>query len=670
MSMLKRVMAAKQRAEAAAVPEPQRFEPVRIARLASERIEAVGRFEKEHGANAVPNSPDLERILALPRRPPPEEESPEGRALIERMTARLANGRAAGDGCACALLNPSRFDGTPGSACITALRFIQAWYLAEAEEVQGCLGPIAVGAGKTGIDVLTAMVVPGCKQAVLLLPPGLKPQFLADFALWAQHFKVPNISGGPGAALDGRFVPGRPVLHVLKYSELSSPKVGVRWFADRPEISVVIADEAQALKARNAVRVGRFIDHFIANPETRFFCHTGSLTSRGIEDYSHLSALALRQGSPVPIEPHTVTSWGSCLNPQKGPAAPPGALMTLCQPGEAVEHGFARRFIETKGVVATFEGSLAGVELRVSERKPPPMPEAVRKALADVRQRMVRPDGEELQEALEVARVAREVACGFHLYWHYPHAVPADFEKGGKIDQWFAKRQAWNREVRRKLEQRAPELDSEGLLKAAARRAAEGYKGKLPVWHSDTWEAWAAVEKTVPHETRVKWLDDWLARDAAAWMAEMEAKGTPGIVWVGNPAFGQMISRVADRPYFGAGDDAAVGIKAENDQGAKRSIVASIAAHHRGRNLQNFSANLVTQPPGSSEIWEQLLGRTHRSLQRATVVTVEIYQHVAELKESFDTAMGRALYAKSTTRADQKLLGAADSRGNRVLDIG
>jgi hypothetical protein len=642
-------------ADARPVATREGFKAARVARLAAESRNRDERFVKEHGEDAVRNSEDLERILALPYRPVPTEEGFE--MMRREMTARLSNGRARGDGCLCHELNPAMYDGTPGSACITDLRDIQAWYLYEAALVQGCLGPIAVGSGKTGIDILVAMVVPDCREAVLLLPNTLKPQFLADFRLWAQHFQVPNLGGGePGAGPNGEYVQGRPVLHVLKYSELSSPRFS-QWFEARPDITVVIADEAQALKDRTAVRVGRFLDHFLNKPDTRFFCHTGSLTSRGIEDYSHLAALSLRECSPVPIEPSVVTAWGKALNPTRPGVepAPPGALLRLCKPGETVYQGFARRFIETAGVVATFEGSLTGVELIVAEREPPPMPQEVKDALAMVRSKKTRPDGEKTDDALEAAMWAREVACGFFMYWNFPGIPPEEFaEPDGLIPRWYRARKAWNKEVRAALDgPRVPNMDSEGLLKEAARRHVAGYRGLKTTWASKTWEAWSAIEKTVPHETKTKWLSDWLARDAAAWMLEQEAKGKPGIVWVENPALGHLVAKAAGRPYYGRGDEAAIGIRAERGD---RSVVASIKAHHRGRNLQAFSANLVMQPPADAGIWEQLIGRTHRSLQKASVVTVELYLHVTELESAFDIALGRAGYVKGTTLSDQKLL--------------
>lgn len=632
------LLSSRPKAQPPAAPAPTK---AKIAHLAAKATAPDARFEKPYAKSPVRNSPELERILNLPRRALPTEA--DLASMRAEMTALLSNGVPAGQ-CYCKKLNPNE-------NCITELRDVQAWYFYEARLVGGVLGIIQVGGGKTGIGALTAMVVPDCREAVLLLPPGLKEQFLKDFRRWAQHFKVPNIAGGPGAGPNGEFLPGRPVLHVLKYSELSSPGFA-RWFDARPNISVVICDEAHALKAVGATRTKRFLANAEARPNTRYFLHTGSLTSKAIQEYTHLSALALGPGSPVPIDPHVVSVWGEALNPPRhGDPAPPGALMRLCEPGENVYQGFARRLLETAGVVSSMEGALAGVELVIKQRKPPEMPPELRDALRQVRETMTRPDGEELTDAFEVARCVRELCAGYYNYWAYPGSKPEDFEPGGRIDNWFQKRQDWNRAVRDRLKTHVLEMDSEGLLKAAAKRALGGYTGLRPIWHEESAAPWFEVEKTVPHETRVKFVSDWLARDAADW-----GHANAGIIWVEGPELGRLIARLGGFVYYGEGAEAAAGIDAEKGD---KTIVASIRAHGTGRNLQySFHRNLFVQVPADAGVWQQTVGRTHRPGQESPVVYVEVYLHAPELQEAFDLATRRAGYAGGTTRGDHKLLSA------------
>ncbi len=143
-------------------------------------------------------------------------------------------------------------------------------------------------------------------------------------------------------------------------------------------------------------------------------------------------------------------------------------------------------------------------------------------------------------------------------------------------------------------------------------------------------------------------MDDWLARDAAAW-----AKEHTGIVWVEHPELGERIAALAGIPYFGAGDDAHRDILKEK---GNRSIVASINSHTTGKNLQGaFNENLIVQFPSSAETMEQCVGRTHRSGQEAARVLVDYYLHTKELEDSKEKALERAAYIAQILGSDQKL---------------
>lgn len=591
----------------------------------AERAAAPTRAVRERlsalGLPPVPHSKDLERVLALPRRAIP--------SLVEQQSAAdfLTDALKKPEGpCDCA---------SRGRPCIKRLLPVQGWYLLEASRVGGALGHIVVGGGKTGIDILLPMVV-RCKRAALLIPPALRAQFAADFHHWSQHFHVPNLVGGAGP-----FRTGVPVLEVVSYSELSS-KGFAAWFqATKPDC--VIADEAQALKDKKAARTLRFIQHFIKAPNTKFFCHSGSLTTRSVEDFAHLSALALRDGSPVPLDSGQVIAWGAALDPEKvvGGRAPAGALNRLCQDGEPVRQGFRRRLLETPGVISTVDAQLA-IPLYIRERKPPPMPLAVKDALDLVRRTEARPDGQELVEETEVAACLKQVACGFFYRWKFPRGEPSAL-----IEEWFSRRKAYFSEVRRLLEHPRTFLDSPGYAMDAAKRALAGYKGPLPVWHSRHFAAWQEIQKEVQPVSEAVWVSDWLARDAVEW-----AKNSPGIIWCLHTAFARRVAELGRLPYFGGGDLASLEIAKET---GARSIVASIKAHGTGKNLQAFSRNLVANSPSDGGAWEQLLGRTHRLGQTAESVSVDVYRHTPEVARALEDARGFARYRKEVTGAIDRL---------------
>ena len=585
---------------------------------------------------------DLERILALPRRPLPSEE--EMAAMARTMTTRLKRDRPGpgqDGGCACAKLRPEVVK-RGQNPCLTELRPIQGWYLAEAASVGGILGLLPVGSGKSALDILVPMVVPGCTLAVLLLPPGLRAQIRHDYLCWSQHFLTPNLVAGPGP-----FHPGRPKLEILAYSELSLPKNSA-WFKSRPELSVIISDEAQALRDRGSSRTHRFLKLFAeSDKRIRLFAHSGSITTKRPGDYSHFSAIALGEGSPLPLSPGVVEEWADELIPNEFYQGDGGKLKALCGPNENVRKGFHRRLVETAGVITTTDVGI-GTPLKFAVRKPPTMPAEVREALDNVRAKEQRPDGEELVDAMEVAAVAKQVAAGFYLFWRYPHAAEIDFEVGGLIDTWFNLRQEWNRELRETLKHRKEHMDSPKLVRDAAIRGGEGYKGALPTWRSDCWAPWAEIQDKVLPVTAVKWISHWLMEDAAAWGHE-----APGIIWYSNAAVGHAIADIGKFPQYGPGDNAATGIAREL---GNRTIVASIAAHGTGRNLQSFNRNHIVQLPSDTGTFEQLIGRSHRSGQPAEQVSVNFYQHSQEYVDALARATEFARYVRDTTGSPQKLL--------------
>lgn len=611
------------------VPAPEL--PLPKQSIASAQVQ---RLRDKLVSGSVEWSPDLARVLALPRR-----EKPDCEALAEELTLRLK---------------------TPNGAM--KLRPIQAWALWEGAQVGGLLGNICVGAGKELIGLLMPLVMPSCRRAVLLIPPSLRAQLLEfDWQRYGEHWQLPNLAGG------SRFTPGKPVLHIVAYSELSSPKSTKLLEQIQPD--VIIANECHLLKARNVAKTRRFLRYYAEHHMTRFCGWSGTITSNSLRDYAHLSALALGEQSPLPLQPATVDEWAAALDPSpRGDTLDAGQLRTLCKPGEAPRAGFRRRFVDTAGVVATAENEL-GTSLVFHERAGIQMPSEVTEHLRKLRKPpeqggWVRPDGEEFVDALRVNACARELAAGFYYRWKFPKGEPEEL-----ILDWFEKRQGWNRELRKKLEQAQAYLDSPKLCATAARRFYEGdcpgcKRGPLeshergckeaeshPLWPSQTWPAWGAIENAVYHESEAMWVSDFAVQAAADW-----AKEAPGIVWVEHDAFGKRLAHISKMPYYGGGVDAALSIM--NEPGT-RSVIASMKAHGTGRNLQAFNRNLITSMPSDAALVEQVVGRTHRSGQRADEVEVWLFRHTDELRDALIRARTKARYIQDTTGSSQKLCYAA-----------
>lgn len=567
-------------------------------------------FEYRAGA-AVRQSKDLTRVLALPRR----TLNPDDPTFAAKWTKALRKDTML---CNCVARWGPR-------GCIKDLFSIQGVALEELHNTGGLLGSIGVGHGKTGIGILAPMATG--LDTVLLIPPNLRRQFYErDFPQWSVHFHTPNLAGGRF------FEPGKPSLHVIAYSELSSAKATD--LLERLKPKLIIADEAHKLKNRKASRTMRFL-RYVSGSSARFAGWSGTLTSRSLKDYAHLAAIALREGSPLPLHWSTVEEWAGAIDSTDFPS-PPGALVAF---GEPVREGFRKRLIETPGVVATAEGAI-GTSLLMEERKAPPVPIEVATAIAHLNNTWERPDGELFYEALDVARCARELASGFYYRWIYPRGEPEPLRK-----EWKAVRKAWHQELREKLKRPRPHMDSMLLLCQAAARHLEGYDGPLPTWETDFYSEWLAIRDRVQPETEAVWISEFLVRDAAAWLKE-----NIGIAWYEHTAFGEKLAELSGVPFYGPGTEPELLEKGD------RAIIASIRAQGTGKNLQAFSNNLFANMPNDSAAWEQAIGRTHRNGQAADEVRVSVYQHVPAFRDALDRAKGYAEYVEQTTGSKQKLV--------------
>lgn len=633
--------------------------------LPAKRAEAVEETDqpllRQMRGQAPGESNDLRRILALPKRPQPSKEDV---ALWSEMVEReFGKGDVA---CQC----EARFK----RRCCKHLLPTQAWALYEGDMMGGLLGPIGVGHGKTLLDLLMAMVV-GAKRAVLLLPPELKQQLLeVDWHFYGQHWKLPNLAGQTVT----EYHPGRPMLYVIAFSELSGAKNSDILTQLAPD--VVIIDEAHRVANRTAARTKR-LNRFLRDfPETRVFAWSGTLTKKGIADYAHLAGSALREGSPVPLHFPTVEEWAAHLDPVKI-RTPVGALRQLTKDGKGscAREGFQARLISTMGVVSSGDTASSQASLTIRERKVKAVPLAVREALERFEAgakvgAWQRPDGEELVDALSAARCARELSCGFFYRWRWPRGEPV-----AVIESWLEARKEWHKELREKLKKAKAQMDSPLLCTKAAIRWQKGYvhierddegrekkrvvipphsrSGPLPTWEALHWERWEEERDNAKPETEAVWLDDFLVDDAVDWLVE-----GPGLLWYEFNAYADRIHArakargIKNFVFVGPGEES-------NDylltaKGDERLVISS-RAHGTGKNLHMFTRSLVTNPGSDGAGWEQLLGRTHRNGQLADEVTFEVYRHTEPFRNAVDRARELSAHIEGTFGVTQRLASVA-----------
>jgi hypothetical protein len=611
----------------------------------------------------VGGSTDLDRILALPRRAPLDLNSATAEAIVELEMAKYAKDNP---NCRCQEIDPRR-------TCIKRMLPAQAWMLREIHQNQGLLAHMSVGAGKSFLDITAALALTDVKQVLLLIPASLRDQIQHDYQMIAQHFHVPGFimhMGNEKPLYPTGAIPGRPTLHVLPYSRLSLAEESD--FLNRLGPDAIIADECDAIRNPSSSRSLRVYKWFAGGetPEerqrrmaTKFLGWTGSLTDHSITEFNYLSLFALRERSPLPLDPNVVTEWGRCLDATTNPS-PPGELLKFCSPGEDVRHAFRRRLAETPGFIIAnitdihVTGGTGLVENDIREKIAPELPPIIVQALSMVRMG-IRPDSlipnpdgeiygdEELEDALAIARAAQEVSTGVLYYLTFPEGEPTWL-----IKDYLKARGAYNREVREKTLEGHTFLDSAMLCEHAAMRywGDSEKRDDRPEWRCEAYNKWKDIKDKVKPKPESCVLHDFIAQDAVEWGAER-----PGIIWYGMRALATKMQELSGLPVHDGGTKGGLRLRAEK---GNRSIICSIKSNSRGRDgLQfAFDRQLIINPMASATGWEQLIGRAHRRGQRSQTVTTEIYLHTPELRKAVDQAMRRGTYVKEILGADQKLL--------------
>ncbi len=604
-------------------------------------------FQK--GVHDAPPPPPLELDVNTFVADSPHDEE------LQRALSRLRQGESA------------QLVGLGYEFCIDTLNPVQAWFLRELAEVGGVFGMVSVGGGKSGANILGPLALPHLRKWVLLAKPDQRIHYKKAYLRFREHFRVPTIIFDQQGDLDGSYVvPGAPQLHFLPYSLLSNKKSTTLFEDIDPD--GVLADEVHLVANKTSARTMRWLRVMATRPRV-FGCASGSTIRRSIKDVSHLALHSLGLGSPYPALSPLVEQIAAVVDPSPIPDRRSDlALRMFAEFGNkqfketifssgfggdgGICEGYRERVKRTPGIVSA-RTSQIDCSISIHERKIAHVPQEIIQPLRDAR-KGTRPDGEEVVEALDIAEMSREVAAGFYTYWAYPKSTAEERSPGGLIDQWFAARKAYAKESRSKLLSGERHLDSPKLLEEAAIRAWQTprYSGPLPVWPSDSWPAWRDIRHKVEPDPRVRWIDDYLAKDAAQWAQE-----NVGVVWVQSRPLGLKIAQLAGLPYHAGGPNCEAEILAED---GSRSVIASIKAHGTGRDgLQlKFNKQLFAQFPPSGDMIEQILGRLARPGQRADTVESWVYRHLSEYRDAFTSAYRLSQFIESQT--NKQLLLAAD----------
>lgn len=503
----------------------------------------------------------------------------------------------------------------------------------------GPFAAIRVGGGKTGLCMLIAshyLQKHPDHKALVLIPASIVSQFARRDLLWGrQHLAIGcswYVLGGRTAAQRRTLAQRGPGAYVLPYSCLSTTDTEEILKLIDPDL--VVADEAQNLRGDSAKtkRFWGFVNR--RKPTPRGVCMSGTLTSTEPMDYHKLIKWCMGPNSPLPRTTVEAATWSEFLRsraPDPDPSKPEKVrpirpLVEWARKNgervsyttEGIRKAYRRRMHTAPGFVSSPDRSL-GISLELENVEAASPGDKLTGLWADVINDWLSPNGDVLTHGIELHSTLRELSAGFYYkrFWPEDHPLKAQaiahFEAG---QEYFKElRQFFGSTIYPR-----PGLDTPLLV-----GKHHSDHGSIPGWEHlyQLWLEWKDLEREdLPERlSEPVWIDDYKIKHAVRWAKKQKRPG--GILWCHHTAVaGRLIKALVDAnlPVLrkGSGDTWL------HDDGSDRFFcVASIRAHGTGKNLQHHHKQLLVQWPRPANQCEQLLGRTHRTGQKAERLTVQ-----------------------------------------------
>ena len=571
----------------------------------------------------------------------------------------------------------------------------QAQALKEFQETGGGFFPIGVGWGKTNVTLMVAnhAFQQGIKKILLIVPPEVLEQLVTvDIPAARRHVPINmpiHIVGGKSTKNRKALTcSGKKGLYVITYSYLSVKDTDDMLETIRPEL--IICDEAHRLKNKSAARTKRLMK-FVSTYRPTGVCLSGTITSKSVRDYYHLIRWCLGANNPLPNTASLANEWASVIDANVEENVKNDSLMPLVKWArhnltmhDQVEltldkAGFRKayksRLVSTPGVHSSgdldIKVSLVIENVPVEEPEKRPGWVELTELIRKVDEEDETPNGDEIDHAIHKWKWFNELTVGFYNELSWPDTEKYSNRKGISIQlakeildrarQYFEASQEYQRALRKWLgERQRSGMDTPDLVGLDMSRHGVENVG------SELFEAWSYrkaldFEGRPDRDSKAVRVCDYKINQGAAWALIHIEVG--GILWVLHQEVGIWVMEVLRAsginaihcPAGKAGNTAIL-----NPENKGKILVASIAAHCTGKNIQDrFSYQKFIEWPRDPIKAEQILGRLHRPGQLADEIVACLNKTTDFDHLSFAACLNDALYIHQTTGNRQKLIYAS-----------
>jgi hypothetical protein len=507
---------------------------------------------------------------------------------------------------------------------------------------QGNLAGIPVGGGKSLIALACAKWSGG-DRTVLICPTNLVEKL--------RHRDVPMAREGFGFDLPvydclewpsrSRVTMGQrrlPGVYLVPSSLLSRDRGEELLFAIQPD--TVVIDEAQHFKHYRSGRTKQ-LAAYIDQAQPKVVAMSGTLTTKSLMEYAHLSRWCFGTGSPLPIYLQHVKDWAGVVDVGQEEGLPDPTVtvvlldllrwsMQYFQPAtdlplqRRIRQAVAFRLSSAPGVVVR-DGIDLGIEAHVRQIRIP-MPPQIRESMEKI-DCLIAPTELPIPYALHKYRWHSQVTCGFYTERKPPPTMDPSLE------DLF-----WEREATRNAFQArvGSFLQAQKRLKFPMQvsREAMTHPERLPEdlvdLHAELHDLrFRDLPDAVSIPTR---MDPFRILQAVEW-----AKQGRGIIWYYHREVAQWLVEHLNEAgvnfgFYPATKEANEKLSRGGDDVFGRVAVCSFAAHCTGKDLQGFDRMLFLELPRQAANIEQAFGRIYRFGQQSDSVSAETF--VSDPEES------------------------------------